>query len=163
MRSRNSMTEAVQGAGTSDGTRQRLRWTWRNVAAAALLVYASTFVWMTAAFAGTKRPPGGAAWALANAGALAGLALFALAGWGVFKSRPWSERAAAARQMDIQAAPAVKAIFWLRAIPSLLQAEPFRPQGSGGIVAETLGQGVGRAGGGARPGDRGEGLHPALA
>jgi hypothetical protein len=64
--------------------------------AATLVVYASTFLWMTAAFAGTKEPPGGAAWALANAGALASLALFALAAWGVFKSNPWWERAAAA-------------------------------------------------------------------
>jgi hypothetical protein len=50
---------------------------------------------------------------------------------------------AAAKQMDIQASPAVKGIFWLRAIPSLLQGEPFRPQGSRGIVAETLDQGWG--------------------
>ena len=69
---------------------------------------------------------------------------------------------AAARQMDIQAAPVVKGIFWLRAVPSLLQGEPFRPRGSRGIVAETL-SGVGRAGGGPGPGDRGRGLHPALA
>jgi len=45
---------------------------------------------------GTKKPPGGAAWALANAGALASLVLFTLAAWGVFKSKPWWERAAAA-------------------------------------------------------------------
>jgi peptidoglycan/LPS O-acetylase OafA/YrhL len=66
------------------------------VAAATLLVYASTFLWMTAAFAGTKTPPGGATWAIANIGALASLALFALAAWGVFKSRPWWQRAASA-------------------------------------------------------------------
>ena len=50
---------------------------------------------------------------------------------------------AAAKQMDIQASPVVKGIFWLRAIPSLLQGQPFRPQGSRGIVAETLDQGWG--------------------
>ncbi len=50
---------------------------------------------------------------------------------------------AAAKHMDIQASPVVKGIFWLRAIPSLLQGEPFRPQGSRGIVAETLDQGWG--------------------
>ena len=42
------------------------------MAAATLLVYASTFLWMTSAFAGTKTPPGGATWALANIGTLAG-------------------------------------------------------------------------------------------
>ena len=50
---------------------------------------------------------------------------------------------AAAKQMDIQASPVVKGIFWLRAIPSLLQGQPFRPQGSRSIVAETLEQGWG--------------------
>lgn len=50
---------------------------------------------------------------------------------------------AAATQMDIQASPAVKGIFWLRAVPALLRGEPFRPQGSRGIVAETLDQGWG--------------------
>ncbi len=66
------------------------------MAAATLLVYASTFLWMTSAFAGTKTPPGGATWAIANIGALASLALFTLAAWGLFKSRPWWERAASA-------------------------------------------------------------------
>jgi peptidoglycan/LPS O-acetylase OafA/YrhL len=51
---------------------------------------------VSASFAGTKKPPGGAAWALATVGALASLALFALAAWAVFKSKPWWERAAVA-------------------------------------------------------------------
>jgi hypothetical protein len=66
------------------------------VAAATLLVYASTFLWMTAWYAGTKKPPGGATWAIASVGALASLALFTLAAWGVFKSKSWWERAASA-------------------------------------------------------------------
>ena len=93
------MAAQIQGPGSSGRTVEpgwRSRWTRRNVAAAALLVYASTFVWMTAAFAGARQPPGGAAWALANVGALASLAMFTLTAWGVFKSRPWWERAAAA-------------------------------------------------------------------
>jgi peptidoglycan/LPS O-acetylase OafA/YrhL len=53
-------------------------------------------LWMTSAFAGTKTPPGGAAWALANVGALTALALFALAAWGVVRSRLWWQRAASA-------------------------------------------------------------------
>jgi peptidoglycan/LPS O-acetylase OafA/YrhL len=99
MRSRSSVAETVQDAGISGRTGQqgrRRRWTRRNVAAVALLVYARTFLWMTASFAGTKKPPGGAAWTLANIGALASLVLFTLAAWGVFKSKPWWERAAAA-------------------------------------------------------------------
>jgi uncharacterized protein YndB with AHSA1/START domain len=50
---------------------------------------------------------------------------------------------AAAKETDLQSAPIAKAIFWLRAIPALLRGEPFRPQGSRGIVAETLGLGWG--------------------
>jgi hypothetical protein len=50
---------------------------------------------------------------------------------------------AAAKELDLQRSPIVKAIFWLRAIPALLRGEPFRPQGSRGIVAETLGLGWG--------------------
>lgn len=50
---------------------------------------------------------------------------------------------AAAKQMDIQASPVVKGVFWLRAVPFLLQGQPFRPQGSRSIVAETLDQGWG--------------------
>src|SRR5271166_2835116 len=99
MRSRSSAEEKVQAASASNRPERRSgrrHWTRRNVAAATLLVYASTFLWMTSAFAGTKKPPGGATWAIANVGALASLALFTLAAWGVFKSRSWWERAASA-------------------------------------------------------------------
>ena len=99
MGSRNSVEEKVQAAGASHRPEKRgwrRRWTRRNVAAAILLVYASTFLWMTSAFAGTKKPPGGATWAIANVGALASLALFTLAAWGVFRSKSWWERAASA-------------------------------------------------------------------
>ena len=99
MRTRSSPEEKAQAANTGDRPERPGspgRWTRRNVAAATLVVYASTFVWMTSAFAGTKTPPGGATWALANVGTLAALALFALAAWGVFTSRPWWERAASA-------------------------------------------------------------------
>ena len=50
---------------------------------------------------------------------------------------------AAAKELDLQTSPIVKGIFWLRAIPTLLRGEPFRPRGSRGLVAETLGQGWG--------------------
>jgi uncharacterized protein YndB with AHSA1/START domain len=50
---------------------------------------------------------------------------------------------AAAKETDFQSSPIAKAIFWLRAVPALLRGDPFRPQGSRGIVAETLGLGWG--------------------
>jgi hypothetical protein len=48
-----------------------------------------------------------------------------------------------AKEMDIQASLLVKGIFWLRAVPAMLRGEPFRPEGSKGIVEETLGIGWG--------------------
>jgi hypothetical protein len=97
MRSTSSLEENVQGASAPDRTERRhRRWTRRNAAAATLIVYASTFLWMTASFAGTSKPPGGAMWATATAGALVSLVLFTLAGWGVFKSTSWWERVAVA-------------------------------------------------------------------
>jgi uncharacterized protein YndB with AHSA1/START domain len=50
---------------------------------------------------------------------------------------------AAAKETDLQASPLAKGIFWLRAVPAQLRGEPFRPQGSRGIVAETLSLGWG--------------------
>ena len=85
----------IQGASTSQRTEHRRR-SRRNIAATVLLVYGSTFLWMTASFAGTSRPPGGAVWTTATVGALVSLALFTLAAWGVFRSKRWWERAAAA-------------------------------------------------------------------
>jgi hypothetical protein len=49
----------------------------------------------------------------------------------------------AAKGMDLQSALLIKAIFFARAIPSLLRGEPFRPEGSRGILDETLAQGFG--------------------
>jgi Polyketide cyclase / dehydrase and lipid transport len=50
---------------------------------------------------------------------------------------------AAAKELDLQTSPIVKKIFWLRAIPTMLRGEPFRPQGSRGLVEDTLAQGWG--------------------
>jgi hypothetical protein len=49
----------------------------------------------------------------------------------------------AAKGMDLQSALLIRAIFFLRAIPSLLKGEPFRPEGPRGILDETLAQGFG--------------------
>ena len=50
---------------------------------------------------------------------------------------------AVAKAMDLQAAPIVKATFWLRAVPAMLRGEPFRRQGPRGLVEETLALGFG--------------------
>lgn len=48
-----------------------------------------------------------------------------------------------AKGLDLQSALLIKSIFFLRAVPALLSGEPFRPEGSRGILDETLGQGFG--------------------
>jgi hypothetical protein len=45
--------------------------------------------------------------------------------------------------MDLQAAPIVKGIFWLRAVPTMLRGQLSRPPGPRGLVEETLGLGFG--------------------
>ena len=61
----------------------------RNVFAVGLLLFGSTFLWMTAAFAGRTPPPEGTAWTLENVLALLAVAGFTLAAWGVWKDVGW--------------------------------------------------------------------------
>jgi Polyketide cyclase / dehydrase and lipid transport len=56
---------------------------------------------------------------------------------------PASITFAAGEQLDLQASAPIKAIFLLRSIPTLLQGKPARPQGSRGILEETLTLGFG--------------------
>jgi hypothetical protein len=50
---------------------------------------------------------------------------------------------AVATGMDLQASPIIKAIFWLRAVPTLLRGQPSRRRGPRGILEETLALGFG--------------------
>jgi hypothetical protein len=50
---------------------------------------------------------------------------------------------AAGKQMDFQASAPIRGIFLLRSVPTLLRGKPFRPQGSRGILDETLRLGFG--------------------
>jgi hypothetical protein len=56
---------------------------------------------------------------------------------------PASVTFAVAETMDLQTSPLVKGIFWLRSVPSLLRGEPYRPEGSRGLLEETLSNGWG--------------------
>ena len=64
-------------------------WTFKNLAAVGLLLFGSTFLWMTPAFAGRTLPPTGMAWTVVNVLALAAVAGFTIAAWAVFKQYPW--------------------------------------------------------------------------
>lgn len=64
-------------------------WTFKNILALGLFLFGTTFLWMTASFAGRVPPPTGTAWTLVNALALAAVAGFTVAGWAVFKTYSW--------------------------------------------------------------------------
>jgi len=64
-------------------------WTLKNVLALGLFLFGTTFLWMTASFAGRVPPPTGTAWVLVNGLALAAMAGFTVAGWAVFKTYSW--------------------------------------------------------------------------
>lgn len=70
--------------------------TFKNMAAVALFVFGTTFLWMTASFAGRKTPPSGPAWAVEQILALVAVAGFAAAAWGIFKGQVWWDVVAAA-------------------------------------------------------------------
>jgi hypothetical protein len=67
----------------------------RNVFAVGLLLFGSTFLWMTAAFAGRTPPPEGTAWTIENVLALLAVVGFTAAAWGVWKELGWWEPVAA--------------------------------------------------------------------
>ena len=69
-------------------------WTFRTLVALGLFLFGTTFLWITAAFAGRTPPPTGIAWTLVNILALVTVAGFMVAGWGVFKEHPWWSTAA---------------------------------------------------------------------
>lgn len=64
-------------------------WTYKNLLAIGLFLFGTTYLWMTAAFAGRTPPPTGTAWTLVNVLALVALAGFSVAAWGVFKGYSW--------------------------------------------------------------------------
>jgi len=69
-------------------------WTFTSVMAVGLLLFGSTFLWMTAPMAATTPPPTGAAWTLTNVLSLATVIGFALAAWAVYKQYAWWDTAA---------------------------------------------------------------------
>jgi hypothetical protein len=64
-------------------------WTFKKMLALGLLVFGSTFLWMTASFAGRVPPPTGVVWTMVNGRALAAVAGFTVAAWAVFKEYSW--------------------------------------------------------------------------
>jgi hypothetical protein len=70
--------------------------TFRNLMAVGLFLFGTTFLWMTAAFAGRTPPPEGMAWTIENILAVSAIVLFSATGWAVFKDASWWELAAIA-------------------------------------------------------------------
>jgi hypothetical protein len=65
--------------------------TFKNLAALAMFLFGTTFVWMTAAFSGQSPTPSGGAWTVEGILALGAVAGFTVASWGMFKGDPWWE------------------------------------------------------------------------
>lgn len=61
----------------------------RSFFALGMFLFGTTFLWMTAAFAGRTPPPTGTAWTITNALALAAVVGFSVAAWGVWKDTGW--------------------------------------------------------------------------
>jgi hypothetical protein len=70
--------------------------TFKNLAAMGLFLFGTTFLWMTASFAGQKTPPTGSAWSVEQILALVAIVGFSFSAWGVFKGQSWWETAATA-------------------------------------------------------------------
>ena len=67
---------------------------WRNLGALALFLYGTTFLWLTAAFAGTGTPASGTAWTVTQLLVIATIGGFSVAAWGIYKATSWWARLA---------------------------------------------------------------------
>jgi hypothetical protein len=56
------MDQATNRLTQRPARREKARVSWRNLGAPALFVYGTTFLWLTAAFAGTGTAASGTAW-----------------------------------------------------------------------------------------------------
>lgn len=63
-------------------------WTFSNVVALGLLLFGTTFLWMTAAMTGTTTTPG-TAWTLTDVLCFAAVIGFTIAAWAVYKQYAW--------------------------------------------------------------------------
>ena len=67
---------------------------WRNLGALALFVYGTTFLWLTAAFAGTGTPASGTAWTVTQLLVIVTIGGFSVAAWGIYQATSWWARLA---------------------------------------------------------------------
>lgn len=68
----------------------------RNVGGASLLLFGSTYLWLTPAFVAPGHDSGGALWGITLVLALTALFGFTVATWGLFRNADWWERLATA-------------------------------------------------------------------
>jgi hypothetical protein len=89
---------------------------WRNLGALGLLLYGTTFLWLTAAFAGTETPASGTAWTVTQLLVIATIGGFSVAAWGSYKATSWWERLAIGSAV-LGFAPLIP--YWLAARPAV--------------------------------------------
>jgi hypothetical protein len=68
--------------------------TWRNTGALALLLFGTTFLWLTPAFVGNGKATEGTAWTVTQILVIPTILGFSAAAWGIYKASRWWERLA---------------------------------------------------------------------
>ena len=88
------MDQATNRLPQRPAKREKARVSWRTLGALALLLYGTSFLWLTAAFAGTGTPASGTAWTVTQLLVIATIGGFSVAAWGIYKATSWWERLA---------------------------------------------------------------------
>ena len=87
----------------------------RTFAAIAMFLFGTTFLWLTASFAGRPSPPTGTVWTLVNVLALCAVAGFSVGAWGLYRDHSWWQTVAVASAL-VGMAAVVPFVLGLRQI-----------------------------------------------
>jgi hypothetical protein len=110
------MDQATNRLPQRPARREKALVSWRNFGVLALFVYGTTFLWLTAAFAGIETPASGTAWTVTQLLVLATIGGFSVAAWGSYKATSWWERLAIGSAV-LGFAPLIP--YWLAARPAV--------------------------------------------
>jgi hypothetical protein len=110
------MDQATNRLPQRPARREKALVSWRNFGVLALFVYGTTFLWLTAAFAGIETPASGTAWTVTQLLVLATIGGFSVAAWGSYKATSCWERLAIGSAV-LGFAPLIP--YWLAARPAV--------------------------------------------
>lgn len=110
------MDQATNRLTQRPARQERALVSWRNLGALALFLYGTTFLWLTAAFAGTGTPATGTAWTVTQLLVITTIGGFSVAAWGIYNASWWWERLAISSAI-LGFAPLIP--YWLAARPAV--------------------------------------------